>query len=76
MLTISANLCDQESERMLPTFEAAPPAKSPVPVVKAKATSLMSSIMISKSMKTTEYLHWGTFIVTLMSSFTFLQGHW
>lgn len=33
--------------------EDAPPARAAVPVVKAKATSLMSSIMISKS---TEHL--------------------
>lgn len=39
------------------TFEAAAPAKSPVPVVKAKATSLMSSLMISKSTKPNELLH-------------------
>ncbi|XP_044061391.1 putative monooxygenase p33MONOX [Siniperca chuatsi] len=35
-----------ESGGKLLTFEAAAPAKSPVPVVKAKATSLMSSLMI------------------------------
>lgn len=34
-----------ESSGRLVTFEAATPAKSPVPVVKAKATSLMSSLM-------------------------------
>lgn len=35
-----------ESGVKMPTFEAALPAKSPVPVVKAKATSLMNSLMI------------------------------
>ncbi|XP_034740080.1 putative monooxygenase p33MONOX isoform X2 [Etheostoma cragini] len=35
-----------ESGRKLLTSEAPAPAKSPVPVVKAKATSLMSSLMI------------------------------
>lgn len=47
------NLCDQEGEsggKSL-TFEAAP-VKSQVPVVKAKATSLMSSFMTSKSIVT------------------------
>lgn len=33
-------------------FEEAAPARAIGPVVKAKATSLMSSIMISKSVKT------------------------
>lgn len=36
-------------------FEEAAPARVMGPVVKAKATSLMSSIMISKSVKTTEH---------------------
>ncbi|CAK6956527.1 putative monooxygenase p33MONOX [Scomber scombrus] len=33
----------------MPTFEPMMPARSPVPVVKAKATSLMSSIMIKQT---------------------------
>ncbi|AWP12166.1 putative monooxygenase p33MONOX [Scophthalmus maximus] len=41
----------EEGEKVgkLVTFEAAAPAKSPVPVVKAKATSLMSSLMIKQT---------------------------
>ncbi|XP_062249047.1 putative monooxygenase p33MONOX [Platichthys flesus] len=38
-----------ETGGKLVTFEAVAPAKSPVPVVKAKATSLMSSLMIKQS---------------------------
>lgn len=51
--------CDQDSAAgaTLTGSEAAPPPlplRSPVPVVKAKATSLMSSLMISKSTEATE----------------------
>lgn len=35
-------------------FEEAAPARTVAPVVKAKATSLMSSLMISKSFKATK----------------------
>ena len=47
------NLCDQEGESggKVLSFEAPAAVKSPVPVVKVKATSLMSSLMISKSTK-------------------------
>ncbi|GLD70041.1 putative monooxygenase p33MONOX [Lates japonicus] len=38
-----------ESSGKLLTFEAASPTKSPVPVVKAKATTLMSSLMIKQT---------------------------
>lgn len=53
---ISMILCGQEGEigGKLMTFETTTAAKSTVPVVKAKATSLMSSIMISKSTKQTQ----------------------
>uniref|UniRef100_A0A0F8B9U0 Putative monooxygenase p33MONOX n=1 Tax=Larimichthys crocea TaxID=215358 RepID=A0A0F8B9U0_LARCR len=40
---------ESESGGKLLTFEAATSAKSPVPVVKAKATSLMSSLMIKQT---------------------------
>ncbi|XP_076595332.1 putative monooxygenase p33MONOX [Chaetodon auriga] len=40
---------ESESAGNLLTFEAAAPPKSPVPVVKAKATSLMSSLMIRQT---------------------------
>ncbi|XP_041799927.1 putative monooxygenase p33MONOX [Chelmon rostratus] len=40
---------EQETAGNLLTFEAAAPPKSPVPVVKAKATSLMSSLMIRQT---------------------------
>lgn len=61
----SINFCYQEGETYcvkMPTFEPTVPARSPVPVVKAKATSLMSSIMISKFTKHTVQLNWRTFV--------------
>lgn len=47
---------EKESGVNLLNFEEAAPGRVMGPVVKAKATSLMSSIMISKSAKTTEPL--------------------
>uniref|UniRef100_A0A3Q3VYC7 Putative monooxygenase p33MONOX n=1 Tax=Mola mola TaxID=94237 RepID=A0A3Q3VYC7_MOLML len=41
--------CNCESGRKLQCFEPPAPAKSPVPVVRAKATSLMNSLMIKQT---------------------------